>query len=142
MTSKSTFSKYQKYTQLCQKLTEISWLEREIKEFQRKERKNERRREKERDREREREREREKKRVGQRCQFDNKSGHLSSQLISVSFWHNIYIFTCDVCKIPVYCKLVENQNQIPIFYMIPFYTFLASSRFLKRFGLADSTVGG
>eukprot|EP00116_Pleurobrachia_bachei_P008897 sb/3469159/ len=23
------------------------------------------------------------------CQFDNKSGHLSSKLISVSFWHNI-----------------------------------------------------
>eukprot|EP00116_Pleurobrachia_bachei_P001920 sb/3462182/ len=33
-------------------------------------------------------------RAGQRCQFDNKSGHLSSQLISVSFWHNIRAVKC------------------------------------------------
>eukprot|EP00116_Pleurobrachia_bachei_P001207 sb/3461469/ len=38
---------------------------------------------------------------GQRCQFDNKSGHLSSQLISVSFWHNlIYIYYYYYISLP------------------------------------------
>ena len=33
---------------------------------------------------------------GLRCQFENVCGHLSSQLISVSFWHNISIINTRV----------------------------------------------
>eukprot|EP00116_Pleurobrachia_bachei_P013575 sb/3473837/ len=75
-------------------------------------------------RKRERERERERKREGQRCQFDNKSGHLSghlsSQLISVSFWHNR--ITYYICQMYVR-KNMKNQitKYISVQFIIPPY---------------------
>eukprot|EP00116_Pleurobrachia_bachei_P003101 sb/3463363/ len=80
------------------KLTEISWLEREG------------------------ERERERNQRGKRCQFDNKSGHLFSQLISVSFWHNIAIndgffslFVLSLSTIKIF-MLLKSHRGLPFTY--------------------------